>query len=196
MRSVSKLTMSPRSMARIEHSRNQGLVRGPEDSSRVSIHSPPRRDVGLVQLGPERVLGDAGLRARRASTAMPASQTSIGLAHQHELFGRLDLARVLHDLEALLEVQTLGAQRIGTQVREPVDREALVAAAVAHNQVGDLVGKPVDPLLRARARGEVVEGLHRPVLVHGRHALGEVRVIAVVEQHHGTSVATKAHASS
>ena len=42
MRSVSKATMSPSRITRGPHSWNQGLVRGPEARSRVSIHSPPR----------------------------------------------------------------------------------------------------------------------------------------------------------
>ena len=41
IRSVSKLTKSFFSISLIEHSRNHGFVRGPDESRRVSIHSPP-----------------------------------------------------------------------------------------------------------------------------------------------------------
>ena len=50
IRSVSNATRSPASITRAEHSWNQGFVRGPDVSSRVSIHSPPRRMFGRLIL--------------------------------------------------------------------------------------------------------------------------------------------------
>jgi hypothetical protein len=174
-------------MVRMEHSRNQGLVRGPEDSSRVSIHSPPRRilvSCSLAQrLGPERVLGDAGFE-RRVHRAHAGLADRDCRAHQIQLLRRFDRAGVLGDRFARHHLQAPGAQRVDAEVGQPVDREPPVAAAVFGDQIGDLIAEYLGLLRAARPGGEIVERRHHPVVVDRRQALGQMRVVGVVEQHH------------
>ena len=93
--------MSPRSITRIEDSRNHGLVRGPEASRRHSIHSPPPANVAAVELGPESVFRDAGPE-RLAHPDDGLLTHGYGVAHQDDLAVRLDLAGVLHHFEAVV----------------------------------------------------------------------------------------------
>ena len=79
----------------------------------------------------------------------------------------------------------MGADRVDPHVGQAVDRQALVAAAVLGHEIGDLVAESARPRLGIRPGGEVVERRIDPVFVDRRQTLGQMRVVAVVEQHAG-----------
>jgi len=73
---VSKLTSSPARMTRSPHSWNHGLVRPPELSSRVSIHSPPSAMLVWCRIAHSSFSVMPGRSASRIR-AMPASHTEM-----------------------------------------------------------------------------------------------------------------------
>src|SRR3546814_12785891 len=73
--SVSKLTKSPAAMTASPHSWNQGLLRGPAASRRVSIHSPPRAAFTWLRIDHSAFSVMSGTSAARIAP-MASSQTA------------------------------------------------------------------------------------------------------------------------
>jgi hypothetical protein len=119
IRSVSKPTRLPGRKSRSPHSRNNGLVRSPDESSRVS-HSPSRMLVSCSSAH----TSFSVLPASGASRMLWSAQSR--MPHGHRGPGSL-VARSLH------------AERI-----QSVDRDAPAAASMRGDDLGDLV----DPRLR------------------------------------------------
>ena len=185
MRSVSKATRSPASMMRDEHSWNQGLVRGPEDSSRVSIHSPPRAMLPRCSSAQSSFSEMPGFSAACIS-AMAASQATIERRMAEDLVGRLDQPRVFHDRLAIADGDAEPGE-FGDAFRvDVVDRDAAVAAAMLAHQIGDAGGPARDAPVRQLAAIEIYPRHRRAHFVDDAGMVGKVLAGEIVEQHDRT----------
>ena len=139
-------------------------------------------DVGVVQDGPELVLGHARLE-RLAHARHGGLADRDRLAHAGELLRRLDGAGDLQDLLAVPDLDPEVRQRRSALRLAVVQRQAPVAAAVGRHQVGDLGGPGLGALLETRPGAEVVPGDGGPHLVDRFQAGGQVLAVVEVEHH-------------
>ena len=139
----------------------------------------------MVQLGPECVLGDAGPhRLAHLSDRLLAHRD--GVAHERDLARGLDLARVLHHLEAVEDLVAVALQLDDAQRCDAIDGDAPVPAVVLANQRIH-VRRPLPGLLRLPGSGpEVQEADGGTNFVDGGDARAEQLLAAHLEKHHGT----------
>ena len=175
--------MSPSSITRAELSWNQGFVRGPDDRSRVSIHSPPRRMFSACRIAQRSFSVMPGFSVS-SMTRIDASQAAIAAAHGLQLVGALHRARVLHHLFAGVDGDAELGERDDAIGIDAVDREPRIAAAAALQKLGDL-GRPATRAFRSvLARLIVVPGRAVADLVDAIEMPGEMLAIVKVPEDH------------
>ena len=127
-------------MMRDEHSWNHGLVRGPDDSSRVSIHSPPRAMLPRCSSAHSSFSEMPGFSAASISP-IAASQATIARRMAEDLVGRFDQPRVFHHRLAIADGNAEPGEFGDAFGIEVVDGDAAVAAAMLADEIGD-AGRP------------------------------------------------------
>ena len=160
---------------------NQGLVRPPEDEQPRLDPFPAQRDVHLMQMRPELVLGDAGPQ-HLAHLGHAGLAGRDGDVHAGDLVGGFDRARQLHHLLPVEDLDAGLLQQVGAQRLQLVDGDALVAAAAARDQLQDLRRPDLGDFLAARPGVEIIPAAGGPHLGDGLEPVGEMLAIMEVEE--------------
>ena len=158
-------------------------MRGPEASSRVSIHSPPRAMFSWCRC------------AQSACSVMPGTRCALhrmhgcvrgrkGAAHSLDLIGGFDRARQLHDLLAVVHADAQRLERRDALAIAIVDRQPAIAAAMRPDQIRDLGGPARGMLGDPRAALEEIPAAARSHLVDQIEMRREMGAAVEVEHDH------------
>ena len=105
-----------------------------------------------------------------------------GIAHQRDLFRRLDLSGLLHQRESVMNLEILVQQRLVGIRSHAVNADPPVAACVFAHQIGDFPREHAGMVHRAAARREIRRCPRRPPLADTRIAFSEVGAVPELEE--------------